>query len=129
MLQDYGTKLEIHRVEQQLLADNKVSSTVIRQKVKEGDMELSAKLLAHPYLIIAEVDSKGNIYNINENKLLPPAGQYEAIIQDADIYKILTDNKISELSKVLVNINNDRTLKINNFNKASKVLLEIARRK
>ena len=129
MLQDYGSKLEIHRVEQQLLADNKVSSTVIRQKVSEGDMELSAKLLAHPYIIIAETDSVGNICNINENKLLPPAGQYEAIAQDTDNYKILTDNKIGELSKVLVDINNDRTLKINNFNKASKVLLEITRRK
>ena len=129
MLQDYGPKLEIHRVEQQLLADNKVSSTVIRQKVKEGDVELSAQLLAHPYIIIAEIDSEGNICNIDENKLLPPAGQYEAVVQETDSYKNLKDNEIEKLSKVTLDINNDRTLKINNFGNTSKVLLEITRRK
>lgn len=129
MLQDYGSKLEIHRVEQQLLADNKVSSTVIRQKVNEGDMELSAKLLAHHYIIIAEADSQGNICNIDENKLLPPTGQYEAIVQYTSNYKKLTNNHIEELSKVILNINEDRTLKINNLGRTSKVLLEIIRRK
>ncbi len=126
-LKESGTKLEIHRVEQQLLDEGKVSSTVVRQRVEQGDMVMVNRLLLHPYVVIGEIDNKGYICNIDQNKLLPPTGKYEAILQIINTDKEHINSNIYNLSKVLLEVAENRTLKINSAEEycSLKVILEI----
>ena len=74
--------LNIEMVEQQQISASKVSSTVIRGVVGAGEMSMAKQLLSHPYIILCNTDSSGNIKPIDENKLLPPAGVYNVIVGD-----------------------------------------------
>jgi FAD synthase len=65
-------------VEQQQVAGGKVSSTIIRQCIADGDMQRIEQMLARPYIIIGKVGEDGTIGDISENKLLPAAGEYSA---------------------------------------------------
>lgn len=58
----------------------KVSSTVVRGLVAQGDMARAARLLAHPYLMIGTAE-QGRIRIDEPLKLLPPPGEYDI---DAD---------------------------------------------
>lgn len=126
-LKESDTKLEIHRVEQQLLDEGKVSSTVVRQRVEQGDMVMTERLLSHPYIIIGEIDKQGYICSIDKNKLLPPTGKYEAILRPAGYNNNLDISNIENLSKVLLEVNENRTLIINSAEEyhSLKVILEI----
>ena len=126
-LKESGTKLEIHRVEQQLLDKGKVSSTVVRQRVEQGEMMMSARLLSHPYIIMGVIDKQGYICDIYQNKLLPPAGKYEAVLQSANNVNNHNISNIGNLSKVLLEVKDNRTIKINATEEYCqlKVLLEI----
>ena len=126
-LKESGTKLEIHRVEQQLLNEGKVSSTVVRQRVEQGDMVMANRLLSHPYIIMGEIDKQGYICNIDQNKLLPPMGMYEAILRITNNDNNLITNNIGNLSKVLLEVEGNRILKINSAEECCslKVILEI----
>ncbi len=126
-LKESGTKLEIHRVEQQLLDEGKVSSTVVRQRVEQGDMVMANRLLSHPYVVIGEIDKQGYICNIDQNKLLPPAGKYEAILRAINGDNNHISNNIHNSSKVLLEIEESRILKINSAEECCslKVILEI----
>ncbi len=115
-LESNGEKLEIHMVEQQQMQQSKVSSTIIRQTIEQGDMIQAAKLLAHPYILIGRVDYNGNISDLENVKLLPPAGRYSIRIDhsiDAELeigpkrdIKIKGWNKYDQSEcKVLVEIN------------------------
>lgn len=77
-LESHGCGLEIHMVEQQHMADSKVSSTVIRRTIACGMMDKARMLLSHPYIIICEVSADGYLTGIDPHKLLPAAGSYEA---------------------------------------------------
>ena len=125
LLKESGTMLEIHRVEQQLLDEGKVSSTVIRQRIEQGDMTMAARLLSHPYIIMGEVNDKGEVYNIDKNKLLPPAGVYKTTVYPIDDDKALHNNKIKGLYQAILEVNNNRALNISNVDCTSKVILEI----
>ncbi len=125
LLKESGAMLEIHRVEQQLLDEGKVSSTVIRQRIEQGDMTMAARLLSHPYIIMGEVNDKGEVYNIDENKLLPPAGVYKTTVYPIDDDKTLHNNKIKSLYQAILEVNDNRALNISNVDYASKVILEI----
>lgn len=126
-LKESDTKLEIHRVEQQLLDEGKVSSTVVRQRVEQGDMVMTERLLSHPYIIIGEIDKQGYICSIDKNKLLPPTGKYEAILRPTGHNNNLDISNIENLSKVLLEVKVNRTLKINSAEEyhSLKVILEI----
>ena len=126
-LKESDTKLEIHRVKQQLLDEGKVSSTVVRQRVEQGDMVMTERLLSHPYIIIGEIDKQGYICSIDKNKLLPPAGKYEAILRPTSHNNNLDISNIENLSKVLLEVNENRTLIINSVEEyhSLKVILEI----
>ena len=126
-LKESDTKLEIHRVEQQLLDEGKVSSTVVRQRVEQGDMVMTERLLSHPYIIIGEIDKQGYICSIDKNKLLPPTGKYEAILRPTGYNNNLDISNIENLSKVLLEVNENRTLIINSAEEyhSLKVILEI----
>lgn len=53
----------------------KVSSTVIRRLVEQGDMARAARLLSHPYLVIGTAE-RNRIRTGDPLKLLPPPGEY-----------------------------------------------------
>ena len=130
-LKESNTKLEIHKVEQQLLDEGKVSSTVVRQKVEQGDMVMATKLLSHPYIIIGEIDKQGYAYNIDQNKLLPPTGKYEVKLRPANNDNNINTNNIECLYKALLEVTENKTLKIDSTIELypHKVILEITRDK
>ena len=57
------------------MGDEKVSSTVVRNVIAEGDMEHAARLLGARYMLSGMIDD-GRLVAIDENKMLPPAGEY-----------------------------------------------------
>ena len=87
-LSTHSGEMEITKVEQQQVAGGKVSSTIIRQCIADGDMQRVEQMLARPYIIIGKVGEDGTIGDISENKLLPAVGEYQAKVNGAE-------NKIS----------------------------------
>lgn len=75
-LSTHGGDLKITKVEQQQVASSKVSSTVIRQKISEGNIAHANELLSRPYIIMGKSDNNGAIRNIDTHKLLPTDGTY-----------------------------------------------------
>lgn len=55
--------------------EDKVSSTVVRNVIAEGDMERAARLLGARYML-SGVAHEGAIAAIDEHKMLPPSGEY-----------------------------------------------------
>ena len=104
------SKFKVLMVEQQQMADSKVSSTIIRQALSRGRVDKAAKLLTHPYIIICELSADGVVKNLDPHKLLPTAGVYDATI----------DGKGVELQ-----INDDRTIKVTPAATKDKVIIEI----
>lgn len=81
-LESHCVDMEIHMVEQQQMSQSKVSSTIIRQKVALGMMDKATQMLAHPYIIKCTITQDGILEGIDENKLLPSDGVYDAKIGD-----------------------------------------------
>jgi len=79
-LESRNAGIGIEMVEQQQVAESKVSSTIIRQIIANGMMEKARRLLAHPYIIMCEAAGDGTITGIDPHKLLPPAGRYDAAV-------------------------------------------------
>lgn len=120
--------LEIHMVEQQLMENNKVSSTVIRTAIESGCVERASQLLAHPYVIMGQIDNNGCVENIDQHKLLPPTGKYEATVRWMERNN-LNANNIDSLSKVILEVKEDSRLMVNTSGNSSKVILEISQDK
>jgi riboflavin kinase/FMN adenylyltransferase len=72
--------IEIHRVEQQLISQSKVSSTIVRQMVARGMMERVGEMLASPYIIKGHVVEDGVVVGVTESKMLPPQAEYEVTV-------------------------------------------------
>jgi riboflavin kinase/FMN adenylyltransferase len=87
-LSTHSGEMEITKVEQQQVAGGKVSSTIIRQCIADGDMQRVEQMLARAYIIIGKVGEDGTIGDISENKLLPAVGEYQAKVNGEE-------NKIS----------------------------------
>ena len=107
--------LRIEMVEQQLISDQKVSSTIIREAIESGDMRGAAKLLSHPYIIMCSIGPDGRVLEISKEKLLPPAGIYsikanvgegQLIIEENRRLKIVIDkeDKLFAQDKVIVEL-------------------------
>lgn len=60
--------------------EEKVSSTVVRNVIAEGDMERARRLLGARYML-SGVAERGVITGIDESKMLPPSGEYECSIE------------------------------------------------
>lgn len=71
--------IEVTRIDQQLVENNKVSSTIIRETIERGDIILANQLLGHTYIIKGRSDNSGFIAT-DSYKLLPPAGCYRAVV-------------------------------------------------
>ncbi|MBO5043942.1 MAG: FAD synthetase family protein [Alistipes sp.] len=108
-LEQRGT-FNVLMVEQQQMANSKVSSTIIRQALSRGRVDKAAKLLSHPYIIMGEIASDGTIKSIDQQKLLPAAGVYDATIEGKGV----------ELT-----INDERTIKVVPADFRGKVIIEI----
>lgn len=108
-LEQRGT-FNLLMVEQQQMADSKVSSTIIRQALSRGRVDKAAKLLSHPYIIMGEIASDGTIKSIDQQKLLPAAGVYDATIEGKGV----------ELT-----IDDERTIKVVPADFRGKVIIEI----
>ena len=86
-LSDAGVKVET--IERQLAEGDKVSSTVVRRSVAEGDLATAWRLLGHPYSVWGCVVEGGRLeISEREYKLLPPAGVYNARTEDDDEFAI-----------------------------------------
>ena len=75
--------LEVSRIDQQLVENNRVSSTIIRTTIEQGDLELAVQLLGHTYIIIGNSDQNGFIAT-DSYKLLPPPGRYRATVNGVE---------------------------------------------
>ena len=60
--------------------EEKVSSTVVRNVITEGDMERAARLLGARYMLSGRVES-GHLVDIYEHKMLPPSGEYRCCVE------------------------------------------------
>ena len=60
--------------------EDKVSSTVVRNVIAEGDMERAARLLGARYML-SGVANEGAIAAIDEYKMLPPSGEYRCSVE------------------------------------------------
>ena len=60
--------------------EDKVSSTVVRNVIAEGDMERAARLLGARYML-SVVAHEGAIAAIDEYKMLPPSGEYRCSVE------------------------------------------------
>ena len=85
-------------VEQQQMADSKVSSTIIRQALSRGQVEKAAKLLSHPYIITCEVASDGVAKDIDSHKLLLAEGTYDATINGKGVELIIDDKRMLKIT-------------------------------
>ena len=85
--------LEVTRVEQQLVDSNKVSSTVVRATIEQGDMRSAKQLLGHPYIIIGNSDQSGFV-TTDRYKLLPIEGVYDAVVNGNKMQVTLCNNGV-----------------------------------
>ncbi len=85
--------IAVAEVEQQLVGSDKVSSTVIRRRVENGDMRNAVRLLGHPYIIIGMTDAEGTIAT-DRYKLLPPDGEYAARINGQNGKIVINNGKV-----------------------------------
>ncbi len=69
--------IRVIEVGQQLVGEQKVSSTLVRRAVECGDMATAVRLLGHPYIVMGKADAAG-VIEVDRYKLLPPAGNYRA---------------------------------------------------
>ena len=69
----------LERVEQYTDSGDKVSSTVLRGLLEQGDAERAQKIMGHPYIIMVSV-CNGVLRVEDEYKLLPLDGKYRALV-------------------------------------------------
>ena len=81
-LVQHGT-LQVVEVAQYTDNGAKISSTVIRSAMAEGDMVQARQLLGHPYIIIGMADSNG-VVATDSYKLMPKDGRYACTINGSD---------------------------------------------
>ena len=109
-LASHGDGMEIAMVEQQQVANGKVSSTIIRQTIEAGEMERVAQMLARPYIIIGNCNGEGLLTDLGNDKMLPPAGTYRAKVNGEECQITISEERIVRVEgevkegKVLVEI-------------------------
>lgn len=106
-LSTHSGTMEITKVEQQQVANGKVSSTIIRQCIADGDMQRVAQMLSRPYIIIGSAGEDGTVCDISEHKLLPQTGEYPALVNGEKSRIFITNQREIHLEKA---INTDNVL-------------------
>ncbi|MFI3319462.1 MAG: FAD synthetase [Rikenellaceae bacterium] len=84
---------EVSQIKEWRESDDKVSSTVIRNLITEGEISHATRLLGRPYMVIGEVDSSGQLRVGSPIKTLPPKGLYIAKIDNTDAEIEITNSE------------------------------------
>ena len=90
---------EVERVAQHTDAGDKVSSTVVRNLIANGDMRRMTEILGHPYIIIGMART-GVVVIEDDNKQLPCSGCYDAVVNGHAV-EIAIDNRHIILAEAL----------------------------
>jgi len=90
--------LQVVEIAQYLADGNKVSSTVIRKALSNGDIALARQMLGHPYIIVGMADEKG-VVTTNHLKLLPTNGEYDCRIEGERCRCKIIDGTIEQSCK------------------------------
>ena len=69
-------------VERHDVHDEKVSSTIIRRLIGQGEMTKAAEFLTRGYILIADTDNTGSVLSVCNDKLLPPSGKYPVEVRN-----------------------------------------------
>ena len=81
--------VEVVEVERQSAEGDKVSSTVIRRAIADGDLPMAWRLLGHPYMVSGTISEDGELeVSEREYKLLPPAGVYNVRTDDENEFHL-----------------------------------------
>ena len=73
----------------------KVSSTEIRNAIRNADMDRAADLLGYRYMVLARTVSSGTAVPVSGLKLLPPSGNYAVNIAGTETTVELSDDTIA----------------------------------
>lgn len=85
----------VTEIERQNVDAEKVSSTVIRRLIRQGEMHRAARMLAHPYLLAGDTDRSGYVTPEEPLKLLPPAGDYPVRVEGKEhLLRIASDGTV-----------------------------------
>lgn len=74
---------EVERVSKWSMSGDRVSSTLIRERVLSGDLQGATQLLGHPYMVIGPV-REGVLHLDDRHKILPPEGEYRAMVDGTE---------------------------------------------
>ena len=85
--------MAIEMVEQQLIQEHKVSSTIVRGAIESGEMSRAAELLSHPYIIMCQIGADGTIAEPAPEKLLPPAREYHVRVGECKGVLTISENR------------------------------------
>ena len=81
--------------------EDKVSSTVVRNVIAEGDMERAARLLGARYMLSGVADG-GTIADIDEFKMLPPSGEYRCNVECEGVTTPVTINIVDRTATLSI---------------------------
>ncbi len=76
------------------IGDEHISSTVIRSRISMGDIESATRLLGSPYLFIGKEVSAGVLRSEEQLKLLPPNGEYVALVGGVESRVVVDGNYV-----------------------------------
>lgn len=83
---------DICEVPRQQVDNDKVSSTVVRHQIEQGQMAQAMHSLTEPYFMVCRIDLSGNILLDEPNKLLPPEGTYPVRVAGLELKLIISQN-------------------------------------
>ena len=85
------------------VGEEKVSSTVVRNVIAEGDMERAARLLGARYML-SGVANEGTIAGIDEYKMLPKSGEYRCSVECDGVVTSATIKIVDRIATLSINI-------------------------
>ena len=83
------------------VGEDKVSSTVVRNVIAEGDMERAARLLGARYMLSGDVVD-GAFVGIDEYKMLPPSGEYRCNVECEGVTTPVTINIVDRIATLSI---------------------------
>ena len=83
------------------VGEDKVSSTVVRNVIAEGDMERAARLLGARYMLSGDVVD-GVFIGIDEYKMLPPSGEYRCNVECEGVTTPVTINIVDRTATLSI---------------------------
>ena len=83
------------------VGEDKVSSTVVRNVIAEGDMERAARLLGARYMLSGDVVD-GAFVGIDEYKMLPPSGEYRCNVECEGVTTPVTINIVDRTATLSI---------------------------